>query len=61
MEPLEQVTWLGTKTTSEMLEISAGSLPIRAPVAQWIERLPPEQKVEGPIPFRGTLSASALE
>ncbi len=36
------------------MEISAGSLPSRAPVAQWIERLPPEQKVEGPIPFRGT-------
>ena len=27
-------------------------LPAR--VAQWIERLPPEQKVEGPIPSAGT-------
>ena len=26
-----------------------------ARVAQWIERLPPEQKVEGSIPFAGTL------
>jgi hypothetical protein len=25
-----------------------------ARVAQWIERLPPEQKVEGSIPFAGT-------
>src|SRR5699024_11385950 len=25
-----------------------------ASVAQWIERLPPEQKAEGSIPFRGT-------
>lgn len=27
---------------------------ILARVAQWIERLPPEQKVEGSIPFAGT-------
>ena len=33
---------------------SRGSLRVVAHVAQWIERLPPEQKVEGSIPFAGT-------
>ncbi len=32
---------------------SRGSLPVVAHVAQWIERLPPEQKVVGPIPTVG--------
>ena len=30
-----------------------GSLRVVAHVAQWIERLPPEQKVVGPIPTVG--------
>ena len=32
---------------------SRGSLRVVAHVAQWIERLPPEQKVVGPIPTVG--------
>ena len=32
---------------------SRGSLHVVAHVAQWIERLPPEQKVVGPIPTVG--------
>ena len=32
---------------------SRGSLLVVAHVAQWIERLPPEQKVVGPIPTVG--------
>ena len=32
----------------------AGTVTPRAPVAQWIERLPPEQKVAGSNPVRGT-------
>ena len=32
---------------------SQGSLRVVAHVAQWIERLPPEQKVVGPIPTVG--------
>ena len=32
---------------------SQGSLLVVAHVAQWIERLPPEQKVVGPIPTVG--------
>ena len=34
----------------------AGTVTPRAPVAQWIERLPPEQKVAGSNPVRGTTS-----
>ncbi len=33
---------------------NAGTVTPRAPVAQWIERLPPEQKVAGSNPVRGT-------
>ena len=34
-----------------------GRVPPRAPVAQWIERLPPEQKAAGSNPVRGTAPA----
>jgi hypothetical protein len=34
--------------------IKSQTASIFARVAQWIERLPPEQKVEGSIPFAGT-------
>ena len=37
----------------KMTPESRGSLPVDAHVAQWIERLPPEQKVVGPIPTVG--------
>ena len=37
----------------KMTPESRGSLPFVAHVAQWIERLPPEQKVVGPIPTVG--------
>ena len=33
----------------------AGTVTPRAPVAQWIERLPPEQKVAGSNPVRGAI------
>lgn len=36
------------------LRPDAGRVAPRAPVAQWIERLPPEQKVAGSNPVRGT-------
>ena len=36
---------------------SRGSLRVIAHVAQWIERLPPEQKVVGPIPTVGAQRA----
>ena len=41
----------------KMTPESRGSLRVVAHVAQWIERLPPEQKVVGPIP---TVGASTL-
>ena len=37
----------------KMTPDSRGSLNSVAHVAQWIERLPPEQKVVGPIPTVG--------
>ena len=37
----------------KMTPDSRGSLRVVAHVAQWIERLPPEQKVVGPIPTVG--------
>ena len=37
----------------KMTPESRGSLLLVAHVAQWIERLPPEQKVVGPIPTVG--------
>ena len=37
----------------KMTPESRGSLRLVAHVAQWIERLPPEQKVVGPIPTVG--------
>ena len=37
----------------KMTPESRGSLRVVAHVAQWIERLPPEQKVVGPIPTVG--------
>ena len=39
---------------------SRGSLLVVAHVAQWIERLPPEQKVVGPIPTVGARDQLAL-
>ena len=39
---------------------SRGSLRVVAHVAQWIERLPPEQKVVGPIPTVGARDQLAL-
>jgi len=37
----------------KMTPESQGSVGVVAHVAQWIERLPPEQKVVGPIPTVG--------
>ena len=42
-----------TSPTPETTAKSRGSLRVVAHVAQWIERLPPEQKVVGPIPTVG--------
>ena len=42
-----------TSPTPETTSKSRGSLRVVAHVAQWIERLPPEQKVVGPIPTVG--------
>ena len=42
-----------TSPTPETTSKSRGSLQVVAHVAQWIERLPPEQKVVGPIPTVG--------
>ena len=49
MEIGEQATSPTPETTAK----SRGSLRVVAHVAQWIERLPPEQKVVGPIPTVG--------
>ena len=44
----------------KMTPESRGSLLVVAHVAQWIERLPPEQKVVGPIPTVGASKEAQL-
>ena len=44
----------------KMTPESQGSLRVVAHVAQWIERLPPEQKVVGPIPTVGASKQAQL-